>query len=352
MLSLAMIVKNEAEKIGRCLESVKSLVDEIVIVDTGSTDNTKEIAMSFGARIFDYQWNNSFADARNFSLQHCKGEWRLVLDADEYLIRVSKDDLEEFLSNENVVGRIKIINCFRQDGEDKESQAFVSRLIPKGAYFEGRIHEQVNLNLPRKNAPIEVFHDGYYQSDKTNRNVQLLQLALRENPKDHYLLYQIGKEFRLQKDFKKALNYFEKSYKTTTLKDRYRTQLIVEFLYACIGGNNFKKGLEIIESESNMLKSLPDFHFVCGLFYMELVLSDIQKYLEYLPLVENSYLKCLEVGDSDKYDSVLGTGSFLAAYNLAVYYETTGIIERARYYYEVSSKYNYGPAILRHGKLG
>lgn len=63
MLSLTMIVKNEAGKIQRCLESAKDYVDEIVVVDTGSTDNTKEIAISYGARVFDYKWNENFSDA-------------------------------------------------------------------------------------------------------------------------------------------------------------------------------------------------------------------------------------------------------------------------------------------------
>jgi len=83
LLSLAMIVKNEEAKLAHCLESVKPLVDEMVILDTGSTDKTVEIAMGFGALVHNFQWRDDFSAARNESLKHCRGDWVLVLDADE-----------------------------------------------------------------------------------------------------------------------------------------------------------------------------------------------------------------------------------------------------------------------------
>ena len=82
-LSLSMIVKNEERFLPGCLESVKALVDEMVIADTGSTDGTKEIAISFGAKVIDYPWRNDFSAARNESLRHATGDWILYLDADE-----------------------------------------------------------------------------------------------------------------------------------------------------------------------------------------------------------------------------------------------------------------------------
>ena len=82
-LSLAMIVKNEESVLGHCLESVQGLVDEIVIVDTGSSDATVEIAEAHGARVFPFAWVNDFALARNYALDRCTGDWLLVLDADE-----------------------------------------------------------------------------------------------------------------------------------------------------------------------------------------------------------------------------------------------------------------------------
>jgi tetratricopeptide (TPR) repeat protein len=271
----------------------------------------------------------------------------LILDADEYIVQASRDEVNEFINSNKAVGRIRIINTFYQDGQTKESQSFISRLIPRGVFFKGRIHEQVISNLPRKNVPIDVYHDGYYKTDKSHRNLQLLGLAVAEQPNDNYLLYQIGKENRILKNYTKARGFFEKSYNSITLNDGFKPQLIVEYLYTIINLNDYEKGLAIIGEESDLLADFPDFHFVCGLFFMELVFSDTQKYINYFPMIEKSYLTCLELGDATKYDSVVGTGSFYAAYNLAVFYETTGDIKRALTYYEVCGRHNYKPAIER-----
>ena len=82
-ISLCMITKNEENYLEQCLDSAKEIADEIIIVDTGSTDKTKEIAKSFGAKIVDFKWNEDFSEARNESLKHATKEWILVLDADE-----------------------------------------------------------------------------------------------------------------------------------------------------------------------------------------------------------------------------------------------------------------------------
>src|SRR5207245_5074676 len=84
-VSLCMIVKNEEANLGACLASVADLVDEIILVDTGSTDKTKEIAAQFGARVFDFPWVDSFAAARNECLRHATGAWIFWLDADDRL---------------------------------------------------------------------------------------------------------------------------------------------------------------------------------------------------------------------------------------------------------------------------
>jgi len=84
-LSLSMIVKNEARDLARCLESVKPVVSEIVVVDTGSTDETPQIAAGLGARVISTPWTNDFSAARNIGLDAATGDWLLLLDADEEL---------------------------------------------------------------------------------------------------------------------------------------------------------------------------------------------------------------------------------------------------------------------------
>src|SRR3989344_1922813 len=91
-ISLCMITKNEENLLKNCLNNIKDTVDEIIIVDTGSADNTKETARKFNAKIFDFKWGDNFSEARNFSLQKATQEWILVLDADE---KISNFDLEK-----------------------------------------------------------------------------------------------------------------------------------------------------------------------------------------------------------------------------------------------------------------
>ena len=95
-LSLVMIVKNEEDVLGRCLDSVRHLVDEIIIVDTGP-HRTKEIAHSYAAKVYEYEWNNSFAEARNFALKQSSSDWNFVLDADEYVSNDCKDSIRSSL---------------------------------------------------------------------------------------------------------------------------------------------------------------------------------------------------------------------------------------------------------------
>jgi hypothetical protein len=99
-ISLTMIVKNEAATLGRCLASVRDLVDEIIVVDTGSSDNTKDIARQYDAGIFDLPWPDSFAAARNESIRHASGQWLLWLDADEYFDDAQRSKLRQLISGD------------------------------------------------------------------------------------------------------------------------------------------------------------------------------------------------------------------------------------------------------------
>ena len=103
-------------------------------------------------------------------------------------------------------------------------------------------------------------------------------------------------------------------------------------------------GIKIIENEKNNLKNSADFYFACGIFYMQAVLSDVQKYLNYFLEIENSYLKCLEIGENKNSDGVIGCGSFKASYNLGVFYEVTGNSAKAREYYGLAGRQGYAPA--------
>jgi glycosyltransferase involved in cell wall biosynthesis len=347
-----MIVKNESRYLHRCLQSVVDLVDEMIIVDTGSIDNTKQIGFSYGAKVYDFQWTNNFSEARNFALKRSESNWNIVLDADEYIDQRSIKEILKFIQGDYRIGRIIRKDKFYQDGELKTSHSLISRILPKGASYVGRIHEQVSSKYPKENTSIAVHHDGYLlKSDRAERNLKLLELELSENPKNDYILYQIAKEYRLAKQYNKANAYYEQCYSLVPPSSLYKPNFIVDYLYNIISIGNLEIGLKVISKERSKLNDYPDFHFVSALLYMELIFKNSVMYGHLLPMIEKEYLACIKLSHSDRYDSVIGTGTYLAAYNLGVFYETTGNMEKAKVYYQKSAEYQYERAIQRLSKF-
>ncbi|WP_026694352.1 glycosyltransferase [Peribacillus kribbensis] len=347
-LALVTIVKNEEKTLKRCIDSVKDYVNEIIIVDTGSTDNTRNIALDSGAKVFDYKWRNDFADARNFSIRQSTSDWNLVLDADEYILS-NHQLIRNFIERDNqLIGRINILSKYLDNGQENIESSYVSRLFPnKGIFFKGKVHEQLESILPRVKISVSVAHDGYFQNDKTDRNLPLLLDEHNATPTDAYILYQIGKQYYLKKDYTKANHYFSLSYKNIEDNKSFKPKMVVDYLYSLIRSKNLEIGLGIIDKEKDNLDLSTDYHFVCGIFYMELVFSNVNKYINYFPLIEHEYLRCLAIDQEKKQEIVKGTGSYLALYNLGTVYETTGNKSKAIEYYEKSAEYKYKPATKR-----
>ncbi len=216
-LSLSMIVKNEEKFLEGCLNSVKNIVDQIVVVDTGSTDRTKEIAQSFGARICDFEWTGDFSEARNFSLSQCAGDWILYLDADERIADGHAASLRSLLTNRNAGAYNLMIESEHSfdHGNVKQSNAYprLFRKLP-GVEFEGRVHEQILPSLQRQNltivqTPVTIIHLGYAQGaevlkQKAQRNIELLRKQLEQNPDDAYARFQLGNTHVVLKEFEAA----------------------------------------------------------------------------------------------------------------------------------------------------
>lgn len=347
-----MIVKDEEQNIRRCIDSVKDIVNEIIVIDTGSVDSTKMIANEIGAKVYDYTWNDNFSDARNFSITKSTSDWNIVLDADEYIISNGNSIIEFINKSNDKVGRVNILSKYILNGQEMVDSSFVSRLFPnKNIYYHGRVHEQLETKLPRENVPVLIGHDGYFKTDKTFRNLPLLLTELKQYPNDSYLLYQVGKQYFLREEYGQANNYYLKSYKGINSISNFRVKIIVDFLYSLIKTKSFSVGLEIIKNENKLIKNSvyesPDYHFVCGLFYMELVFSDTKKYISYFSSIERAYLKCIELGGKATRENVIGTGSYLAYYNLGAYYESLGQQSKALEFYIKSSEYGYKLALER-----
>jgi tetratricopeptide (TPR) repeat protein len=194
-ISLCMIVKNESAALPAALAAARPWVDEMVVVDTGSTDGTQDIARAHGALVVEWAWRDDFAAARNESLRHATGDWILVLDADEVLTEGSGPALRSACetAGPEVVGfNIKIVCPREGDGGLVRLNWFprLFRNLP-GVRFEGVIHEQVIGSLAGRgtvlNSAVEALHSGYTLTQeqmvaKARRNVALLERQLRDEP--------------------------------------------------------------------------------------------------------------------------------------------------------------------------
>lgn len=235
-LSLAMIVKNEEQFLGECLSSVQGLVDEMVVVDTGSTDETKEVALSYGAKVSDFVWNDDFAIARNFALEKATGNWVLVLDADEVLSAADAGVIRDVLHRWEVSGFRILTRNYSNDssitgwrpcvqGEDVFTKGFRGwcpslkvRLFQRGkGLFQGRVHEMLDeKQLLRHGAveslPISVHHYGALRGDHKSDYYKFLTFRkILEQPGDGHAYFELGIQHKQLGEFSLAEEAFRQS---------------------------------------------------------------------------------------------------------------------------------------------
>lgn len=345
MLTLCMIVKNEKKSLKNCLAKAAAFVDEIIVVDTGSTDNTKDIAAQFTNKIYDFKWCNDFSKARNFSISKASNDWILILDADEFITDFNKDTVDEFINNplnKSKVGRIQIINIMEYLSDNKRCMERLSRFFNRNYFhYEGIIHEQLTgldendykINI----VDITVEHIGYTQEilNKTNklkRNIELLEVAVKNDPEDPYLYFQLGKSYYMKKDYKTSNSYFEKAlYFQVDFRLEYVEDLIETYGYSLINSGRYSDGL-ILENCLEVYSNRPDFHFLMGLIYMNNAM--FSKAIE-------SFLKAVKFPNG----KVEGITTFLPYYNIGVIYEVLGFKDKALKYYKKCG--SYVPAVKR-----
>lgn len=196
-----MIVRDEAHHLVPCLESIKAVVDEIVISDTGSRDESRQIARLYGARLFEFEWRDDFSAARNHTLEQCLGDWILYIDADERLRPVDRTYLEGTLDIDETVGYRVLLHP--RSGYSAYREIRVFRNDPR-IRFSGLMHETIWPSLIRcmnedgtgiDDCALTLDHVGYDgpQDHKYERDLPLLQKALAENPDHVYCWYHLGR---------------------------------------------------------------------------------------------------------------------------------------------------------------
>ncbi|MDI4643935.1 glycosyltransferase family 2 protein [Cohnella hashimotonis] len=216
-VSLCMIVKNEEETLERCLSSVADLVDEIVIVDTGSTDRTKNIAGKFDARIFDFQWVNDFSKARNYAFSQATQEYLLWLDADDILLPADREKFKTLVSALPV--HVDVVSMHYHLSRDEYGNVTSSlrrnRLLRRsmGYRWVGAVHEYVEVHGSTLNRDIAVTHDRVHTNSSRNLHIYEGKMAAGEtfSPRDTYYfaneLYEHGQWERAAEQYEKLLAF-------------------------------------------------------------------------------------------------------------------------------------------------
>lgn len=342
-LALVVIARNEERCIGRCLRSASRFVDEMIVLDTGSTDDTVKIAKELGAKVFNFTWTDDFSAARNAALDHSSARWNLVLDADEWISdTASRAALKTALSwHKPFLGSLPIASEFDLQGQVEVSISWIPRLLPRGVRYGGRIHEQPISTLGQRAVQLPICHDGYRDDGidrKKGRNRDLLLRALVDKPDDAYLLYQLGIDYAIYLDFANAVASYRRALLLSRPSDSYRHDLVVRTIFSLKAARQFEEAIQFAEEEMKNWQHSPDFFFVLGDLLFEWAnLNPASAVQELLPMVESSWLRCLEIGDQPTLSgAVLGRGSHLAAHNLAVLYTGLGNTEQAEYYMKLS----------------
>ncbi len=328
-LGLVMIVRNEARGLARCLESVRPWVDDLLVLDTGSTDDSVAIARQHGARVAHFEWVNDFSAARNAALALSPCDWQLVLDGDEWLVaggpalRALKHQAPTF------VGRVAVNSVFDQTGaaEPVHASSHLPRLLPRGCRYEGRIHEQPVFDGPRHTlTAIEVAHDGYLPTQmqaKGDRNRQLLTLAVEEHPGDAYLHYQLGKDHEVHDRFALALPCYAQALSLlgphAGRQPGWRHDLILRTLFTLKAQGQVADAVDLAQAEMPHWSDSPDFYFVLGDVLLDHAVAHPAQAHEVLPMIRAAWDQCLLIGENPALEgSVQGRGSHLAQQQLAL----------------------------------
>jgi glycosyltransferase involved in cell wall biosynthesis len=326
-VSLCMIVKDEEAMLPQCLASVADFVDELIVVDTGSTDRTVEIAEGFGATILHHEWDGDFAAARNVGLEAATSDWLMYLDADEVLVEGEGEKLRAllghtwregiFLVETNHVGEL-------EDGVGVQHNAL--RLFKnRDAYrFTGRVHEQFAHALPTEPERIEyslvrIEHYGYLgqvreDKGKARRNLELLQRQLAEGIDTPFLHFNLGSERAAAGDVAGSLEHLERAWSLLE-SDPQRLEMgffpsLSARLVKALNAN--RRHADAIAQGDEVLALLPDFTDVV----LEQGLA--QRALGDLDAAIATFERCLQMGDApSRYSATVGAGTFHARNILA-----------------------------------
>jgi tetratricopeptide (TPR) repeat protein len=363
-LSAALIVRNEARFLPECLASLQGVVDEIVVVDTGSTDDTVALAEAAGARCEHFSWSHDFAAARNFALERATGDYVLTIDADERVLDpgAARTALLAFADQHdgNVAGTVTIRNVLPDAGESVDH---TERFFRRDRFrYEGAIHEQILPVSGEKDSAatgVDLLHLGYAQAydepaHKAHRNIPILRRELERHPDDEYYWHQLGKAHYSLREYAEAARAFEAALaairfspgeaplgRLGPVSREVLTTLVSTLAYAYANLDRCEDARALLDRHAALRHPgvhRADFSYVRG--YVALMLGDIGA-------SRAAFTEALRLGPER--EDVRGTGSYTAAYHLGLLAEADADLEEAARWYAESLRMrpDYPPALFR-----
>lgn len=344
-VSLCMIVKNEEAVIGKCLESIHKQLDEIIVVDTGSSDQTIQIAESYGAKIYSYNWDDDFAAARNYSLEQATSDYILILDADEYF--EGDYDLQKELATAKDFYIFQIHNLLDNERYFIHSAIRLFTNSPKLRY-KNRLHEHLDLEgkqnqMKWSKAAMSIQHTGYQNSaimdkDKNNRNLNLMIRETKEHP-NSYNFYNLGKAYMAIELYKESADCFAKALIGSD-NQTHQVDLLKKWGESLLQLKRSNEALEILYGAVKKYPEHTDVLYVLGEAYYD------EKYLKDAASV---WIECTKLGNKGDFISE-GVADYLAYTQLAeVYKQEDNLAEAYKYVLKaISTKKSYMPALKKY----
>ncbi|WP_227995112.1 glycosyltransferase family 2 protein [Oceanobacillus sp. CFH 90083] len=318
-ITLCMIVKNEDAFLEKCLSSVQDFVDEIIIVDTGSTDQTILIANQFHAKVYHYLWDDHFANARNTGLAKATGEWILWLDADECLDVQNPEGQKIALKKKTAnILSLPITNFIGEHINDSNQASYMHyqpRLFRNhcGITFIHRIHETLDgdpSQMTTDTLKLPILHYGYIreitiQKNKSARNRKLLELEAEKAQHSPWIEYHLASEYYRNHEYDQAMEYVNRSIFNFLLSGQKPPSILYKLKYdMLIQTNSLDQALPGIEKALLLYPDYVDLHFYKGLILFRQ--ADFQD-------AKACFEKCLELGENHPgYLILQGVGSFRA----------------------------------------
>lgn len=337
MLSVCVITKNERENLEKCLSLLNQYPVEIVVVDTGSEDDSVSVAKKYTDSVYHFEWCDDFSAARNFAMEQAKYDMVMMLDTDEFIEEWDMDSLSRLIQEQKgKVGRIHRRNEYVTEGLGMNSNELVNRIFDRRLFcYEGVVHEQIVARngevYETYPAPVFTSHSGYVggskeREKKAQRNLTLLFQMLEKNENDAYILYQIGKSYYYKKDYVQAVEYFGRAIEQPVDERlEYVVDLVTSYGYAWLNAGHPEQALPLENVYEDFCGSA-DFLFMLGNVYMQNGKFD---------QAVRMFLSATELPGC----SVEGVNSYLAYYNVGVIYECLGMKTEAQQYYRKCGGY-------------